>query len=205
MCSIHRAIKIAPLTPLHIIRDYKIKLSVTVVIHPSRTRGKFIRPPQSSRLRHIGERAVSVVVEQMALSQRGDEQIVEAVVIVIPHRNPKPKHRHSQPSLPRNIGKSSIAIIVIKLRRRSPAVRMPRKVVAVHQEDVGIPIIVVIDECTTRPHRLRQPLLPESPIVVREMDASLCGDIAKMNLLRNCHARKGESRQPQRHRGAEKS
>src|SRR5208282_4324320 len=74
----------------------------------------------------------------------------------------------------------------------------------IHQENVGIAVIVIVDESATRTHGFRQPLLSERAVVVSEVDACLRGDVAKMNLLREAFGWEKKHNPPQRHRGTEK-
>src|SRR5690348_17286550 len=60
--------------------------------------------------------------------------------------------------------------------------RMPGEVCPVHQQNVGIAVIVVVDERAARPHGFGEPLPSESPIVMREVNAGLRGDVLEMNL-----------------------
>src|ERR1700722_19260409 len=60
---------------------------------------------------------------------------------------------------------------------------MPGPVLAIHQQNVRVPVIVVINKRAARPHSLRQPLLSEGAIVVREFNPGLHGNIAE-SLLR---------------------
>jgi hypothetical protein len=45
-----------------------------------------------------------------------------------------------------------------------------------------ISIVVVIDKAAAGAHRLREPFLPESTVVVSEMDPRLSRDVAELNL-----------------------
>src|SRR5947207_4648089 len=75
-----------------IVSDEKIQMPVAIVIHP---RSSVSRPPAlySGLLRHVGEGAVSVVVIEAAIAVvealAGDEQILKAIVVVVPGHNDK--------------------------------------------------------------------------------------------------------------------
>ena len=69
MRAVERAVKVGLLGPLHVVRDHKIEFAVAIVIDPGGAGREFVRPPQSGGLGHIGERAVAVVVEEMALAE----------------------------------------------------------------------------------------------------------------------------------------
>src|SRR6266700_847487 len=98
MRAVECAKQISLQRPLHVIRDYQIKLAVAVVIYPCGAGGELIRPPHSSGLCCIRKCAVAVVVKQVALTERSDEQIVEAVVVVISDSNAEPEHGDGESS-----------------------------------------------------------------------------------------------------------
>ena len=56
-------------------------------------------------------------------------------------------------------------------------------VFAVDQENVGISVIVIVNESAARTHGFRQPFFPERSAVVREVDSSLRRYVAEVNLL----------------------
>ena len=115
--SVERAVQIALLGPLHVIRNDQVQLAVPVVVHPRRAGGKFIRVPTSRGLGHIGERPVTIVVKEMALSERGDEEIVVSVVVVVADRRAEAKHRNRQSGLARHVREGAVVIVVIELQR----------------------------------------------------------------------------------------
>ena len=118
--------------------------------------------------------------------------------------DPETEHRHSQPRLTRDIGESTIAIIVVELGRRRSAVRMPRKIVAIHQQNVGITVIVVVDESAAGSHGFGQPFFSECSVVVSEMNSGLCGYIAKTDLLREAVCSGQKNHQPRSRKDTEK-
>ena len=119
----------------------------------------------------------------MALAQRGDEDVVKAVVVVVAHGNAESEHGNRQPRFARDVGECAVAVVVVELQRGRAGVRVPGKIISVDQKDVGIAVVVVIDEGAARPHGFRQPLLSEGAVVVGEVDARLRGDVAEVNLL----------------------
>src|SRR5258708_35534595 len=82
---------------------------------------------------------------------------------------------------------------------------MSGPVCAIHQENVGIAIVVVVNECAAWTHGFGQPLFSEGPVVVGEVDAGLGGDIAKVDLLGVGGQRQQEQNPPRRHCGTEES
>jgi hypothetical protein len=89
------------------------------------------------------------------------------------------------PGLASDIGKSAVVVVVIELQRGF-SMLVARPVFAIHQQNVGPAIVVVIDEGTTRSHGLGQILFSECAVIVDETNAGLRSDIAKLDLLRSC-------------------
>jgi len=115
MCAIERAVQIALLRPLHVISDHKIEFAVTIVVHPSGGRRKFIRPPQPCDPCNVGERAVAVVVKEMTLTKRADENIVVAVVVVVAYGHAHAVDLHREARFARDVGECAVVVIVIEL------------------------------------------------------------------------------------------
>ena len=69
-----------------VVGDEEIQLAVAIVIDPGAAGSVMRAGMQQARfLGHVGERSVAVVVKQNVLAPAGDEDIVEAVVVVIAH------------------------------------------------------------------------------------------------------------------------
>src|SRR5262249_51832406 len=138
--------------------------------------------PQASNSCHVGKSAVAVVAKQMALAECAREQILEAVIVIVANRQSEAEHRDREASSLRNICKRAVVVVVIQLERRLRA-GVSRPVRAVHQNDVGPSVIVVVDECAARAHSFGQIFSSEGAVVMSEVDTGLGGDVAKGDLL----------------------
>ena len=118
----------------------------------------------------------------MTLAQRADEEIVEAVVVVIADCDSESEHGNCQACFAGYISEGSVVIVVIELESARRA-GMSGPILAIDQHNVGIAIIVVVDERAPRPHRFRQILLSEGTVVVNEVNPSLLSNVAEMDLL----------------------
>src|ERR1700760_1357440 len=114
MRAVKGAIEVSLLRPLNIVRDHEVKFAGAIVVDPGGTGGELVRSPHARCLAHIGEGAVTVVVEKMALSQGRDEKIVEAVVIVIADCHAKSVHRKREAGFAGHIRESAVVIVVIE-------------------------------------------------------------------------------------------
>ena len=139
----------------------------------------------------------------MTLSKRGDKYIVEAVVVVVADGNAEPEQRNPKARLARDIGKGAVVIVVEELRRRRTALRMAGPVLAVNEQDVGIAVVIVVDERTARTHRLRQPFLAKGAVVVRETDPRLRCDVGEGDGLGIARRQQQQNHAPQSHRDTE--
>ncbi len=73
-------------------------------------------------------------------------------------------------------------IVVIELQRGRAGVGMSREIFTIDEDDVGIAVIVVVNEGAARAHGFGQPLLAEGAVVVGEVDAGLGSDVAELDL-----------------------
>ena len=144
-------------------------MAVAVVIHPSGAGAEFVRPPKPGLLRHIRKRSIAIVVEQVILPQRRDENIVVAVIVEIADRNAHAVHFHGESGLPRYISKSSVVIVVIQREGGMPSrVSWPRS--AIYKKNVQPAVVVVIQKRHAWAHRFGQPLFTEGTVVVDEVN-----------------------------------
>ena len=77
--------------------------------------------------------------------------------------------------------KRAVVVVVVELERGS-ACAGSGKVFTVDEQDVGISVVVVINECAAGTHRLRQPFLTKGAIVMDKVNAGLRGNVAEVNL-----------------------
>ena len=119
----------------------------------------------------------------MILPERGDENIVAAVVVVIADRHAHPKHLDRQASFRRHVGESSVVIVVVERRMRR-VIAMLGPIGAVHEKNVLPAVVVVIEKRNAGTHRLRQKFLSVSAVVVREMNSRGASDVFKVNRRR---------------------
>jgi hypothetical protein len=116
----------------------------------------------------------------MTLSERRNENIVEAVVVVIADSHAHSEKLNGKPRFRGYIRKCSVVIIVIERWMRNRPM-MLRPVRPIHEKKILPAVAIVIDERDARPHRLRQILFPESPIIVREMNSGRSCDVIKLD------------------------
>ena len=144
----------------------------------------------------------------MALADGGDENVVEAVVVVVADRHTEAEKRNAQAGLASHVGEGAVVVVVVELQRGGAAFGvagvpiapgsgemgwMTGPIPTVDEQDVGPAVVVIVNEGTTRTHGFGQPFLAEGAVIVGEVDSCLGGDVAEGDGLRaGCHSeRKG--------------
>ena len=135
-------------------------------------------------LGHVAELAAAFVVEQTVAFERGDVDVVAAVVVVVADGHAHAVHLDVQAAAGGDVGERAVLIVAVERAEGLAAARRP--VLAVDQQDVGPAVAIGIEERAARAQRLRQKLLPGPAAVVREVDAGLRGDVGE--LARRCGA-----------------
>ena len=131
--------------PLHVVADKEIEQAIAVVVEPQRGRAESFALPQSAGVGHIDERAFAGVAEQAVLSDAGDQNVREAVVVVIANRDAHAVHFDIETGAGRHVGECAIAIVVIEVQRGA-ALLVARPVGAVDQQNVLPAIAIVVQE-----------------------------------------------------------
>ena len=98
---------------IHVAGDEQIQMTVTVVVQetaagaPARPRSR-----DAGSFRDVRERAVAVVAVEHVVAPVGDEQIVEAVVVVVADATGLPPAGMGQPGLRGDVGERAVAVVV---------------------------------------------------------------------------------------------
>ncbi len=132
---------------------------------------------------NVRERAVTVVVKQVVLTVRSDEEIVVAVVVVVTHGHAHSQKFHIQARFMRRVRKRTVMIVVVQLRG-GMFLNVARPVHPVDEKNVRPAVIVVIDESNARSHGFGQKFLSKCAIVVDKANAGLLRNIAELDRSR---------------------
>ena len=137
-------------------RDEEIQVPVPVVVEERASRVPAFRIAADSRLPgHIREGAVAVVSIEDVRASVGDEQIVEAVVVVVADANPvRPPGAH-EPGILGDVGERAVPIVLVKAVRRDLAVGNAAPPRTVQQEDVEPAVMVIVVESDPAAIRFR--------------------------------------------------
>ena len=83
MLSVEAAKNVALGRPLHIVADEQVEQTVAIEIEPQGRRAEALPAAEPARLRDIDKMALAGILEEPVLADAGDENIGEAVVVVI--------------------------------------------------------------------------------------------------------------------------
>src|SRR5258708_17416634 len=131
----------------HIVRYEQMEVPIAVVVEEtaSRTPSRLL-VPKTGGLGHVGKRSISVVAIETILPKIRAEDVLESVIVVVADTDSGgPSHR-LQPGLFRHIGKSTVAIVLVKAigcARRISVQASTRQ-----QENIHPAVVVVVDEST---------------------------------------------------------
>jgi hypothetical protein len=140
--------------PLAVVGDEQIQQPVVVVIDP----GGGYRPhflagvsaaAHAGLRRHIGKRAIAVVVEELVAVDVGDEDVGPAVVIIVADGNAHAVTGAGQPGLFGDVGERQVAVVVEQAVAELRAVLgEPGHGAAVDEVDIEQAVAVVIEQAT---------------------------------------------------------
>ena len=155
--------------------DEQIEPAVVVEIEPDGAGGPVILEnfgAQPGVLAHVGEGAVAVVAVEDGAAVGGDEQIGEAVVIVIAHGHAHAEGASGDAGFFCDVGEGAVAIVFVK--RVADGARGLEEIArtAVHQVDVHPAVVVVIEESAAGAHGFRQVMVLGGGVVVHPADAA---------------------------------
>ena len=128
-----------------------------------------------------------------------DVKILEAVVVVIPHRNPHLVTAALHPSLLRNVGKSAVAVVAIQAVKETRICLLQGwQRGAVHTVEIGPPILIEIDHAESAKHGLDLVLTSLGVVAQNKVKpARGCGILELDRALRICGGKRPGGRQRQ--------
>src|SRR5207249_6580970 len=127
------------------------------------------------------ELSVSGIAEQMIAPHRGDEHVVQSVVVVIAHRDAHTVTAQVQAGPGRYIGETTVAIVMVEGHGgRLFALRdVAGPPVGVDEKQVAGAVIVKVEKSHTPAHRFRQQFVAVSAIVVDESNTSFFSKVGE--------------------------
>ena len=187
------------LRPLHVVADEQIEVTIVVVVEESaacapipddrvRVRGRTVVKLLSANAHFLGDvDELRGVVPKEAVSSDGREvQIFIAVVVVIADSDSLTIEADREAGLLRDVGELAVSIVPVEGHRWLLAgckelreFRIPSPARRVHEQDVRVAIVVVIEKRHAAPHRFRQQLLSRRAVFVDEVNPRRFGDVGE--------------------------
>ena len=134
------------------------------------------RPPRPLVARDVDERALAGVPEQPVLSDAGDEEIREAVVVEVADGDAHAVELDVEAGAARHVGERAVAVVAVQAQRR-PLALVAGPVHAVDEQDVLPAVGVVVEERAAGAERFGQQLAAVRAVVVPELHAGRGGDV----------------------------
>src|SRR6266567_4595301 len=104
----------------NVVGDKHVQMTIAVVVHERAACSKpRLIAPQPGGLGHIGEGSVAVVAIKSVLAEVGAEDIVKAIVVVVPDADSTSPSERAQTCFLRNIRKRSVAVVFVQAIRRA--------------------------------------------------------------------------------------
>ena len=160
--------------PDDVIRHEQIQKTVLIVVEPCRTGSKNCIADARCR-RHVEEMSAAFVVQQAVTFQRGDVDIVPAVVIVIADADPQTEGFHVEPAAGGDVSEAAVLHVAVQSSGGGLTFGVP--LVAVQDENVEPAVSIDIHKRTSGTQRLRQPFLAFGSVRVLKLNACFLGDV----------------------------
>ena len=193
-----RAHRVVRRGPVEVVGDEEIEVAVPVEVRERGARAPALRP--QSRVPERERPVPPVRVEEVAPGA-GDQQVGVPVVVVVGGDRAHPvtldRGRRSEPGRRAHVPKAPGPLVAIQHPDDSRRPARPRHLPALHEEEVGRAVAVVVEDGDAGPHRLHGvPLAPGAPLVP-EGDAGGLRNVAERNLTGR--RRSLEGREEKRH------
>ncbi len=170
--SVEAAEDVAFRRPLHVVADKKIEQPIAIVVEPQCGSAESLSFSQPAAVGHIDKRAFAGIAEQAVLSHARDQDVREAVVVVVADRHAHAVHFDIEPRARSHIGEGAIAVVVIE-PKSGALFLVARPVGAVDQQNVLPAVAIVVEESAAGPESFGQELAAEGSAVVLELDSRL--------------------------------
>ena len=174
--------------------DEEVKQAITVVVEPQRGGAETGVAREARFGRHVNERTLARVVKETALANRGNENIGEAVVIVIGDGNAHTVDFDVETGGTSDVGEGAIAVVTVQVGS-GPGALMAGPVHAVHQQNIEPAIVIVIEKSAAGSKSFGKIPGTERAVVVTEVEAGIRCNVGQLE------TGAGRARPPGRTRG----
>src|ERR1035441_9805444 len=131
---------------IDVVGDEEVEAPVAIVIDETAARGPAdVVVPEAGFARDIGEGTVAVVVKQDIVSPESDEEIDEAIVVVVAGTDSLSPAGEGDAGLLGDVGEGAVMQIAVEMAGRLLSFRETFEAAAVDQEDVGPAVVVEVE------------------------------------------------------------
>ena len=183
---------VSPYGEIQIIRNKKVEAPVAVIINPRRARAP-ARVIHTGLCRHVGKRAVAIVVIENVAPEIRDVQVLEAIIIIISDRDPHAVadmadssffcdiHEFELSGLAKQILEQAVARPPSRRRGKLRAPRVLSRIErrALNHIHIQVVVVVVIEEGYTGAHDFRHVVFAVSARKMVELQPDFLGDFAE--------------------------
>ena len=127
----------------------------------------------SARSRHVRKGSVAVVMVKNALRVAGDEDVLVAVTVIIPNRHSHGEEVGRDAGLLGDVRESPVSIVAVESMTVGSRRVKEHALACVHEQQVHVPVIVVIKDRDPGRFGLRQVVLRRHRVVMDPHHAGL--------------------------------
>ena len=102
--------------PLHVIADEQVEQAIAIVVEPQRGGAEALALAESAGIGHVHECSLAGVMEQAVLTDAGDEDVREAIVVVIADRDAHAIQFDIEAGAGGHVRESAVVVVAIKAR-----------------------------------------------------------------------------------------
>src|ERR1035437_8768628 len=176
--AIHAAENVVRRGPLDVVADQEVEPAVAVEIEPDGRGAEGAATAQPGLFGDVDEAAAAVIPEEAVLADGGDQEVREAIVVVVADGHTHAVHFHRQAGALGDVGEGAVTVVAVE--PHGGALAAPTGPVhAVDQQNVEPAIGIVIEEGAAGAHGLGQVLGAECAAVVVELDAGGRGNVGQ--------------------------
>ena len=176
--AVHAAENVVLGRPLDVVADQQIQQAVAIEIEPERRGAEGAAAAQAGLFGDVDEVAAPGVLKQAVLADGGDQNIGEAVVVVVGDGHAHAVHFDRQAGWRVTSREGAVAVVAVELQGAALAL-VAGPIHAVDQQNVQPAVAVVIQKGAAGAHGFGQILRAESAAVVAEVDAGGGGDVGQ--------------------------
>ena len=180
--------------PLHVVEHEQVEVPVAVGVEPGGDARKAGGDDRGG-VRRFAKDPAAGVLQQAVRPEHGEVDVLVPVGVVVRDGGADAVERDVEPRTRGRILEGPVAAVQVERRGGFGVGPVSRPAPAVHEDQVLVAVAVGVEEGHPGPHRLRQVLLAEGPVLVHEGDPGRLGHVHEPRLLGDGGPAEGKRRQ----------